>query len=239
MMKLDKYSVRPTIGRTTLATALALCLGVLPLAACGSKPADDANPSGIGQSDGTDAAPVDIASWKTLGDALATRTGSVSYGFDDHYFVAVFDAGEQTIRTISKSDPGMNEKLYALDYGDSDYDKKLNEALADLELLSAEDITPELISQEELDSYVGKTGQDMFDAGYVFNTYYFYGGEQTGASLDHGSFSYEVTFDKSITEEQTDDEGESLKDATIVEIQSLKNLSNKAIDPSQIELDEA
>jgi len=106
-----------------------------------------------------------------------------------------------------------------LDFSDKDYDKKLVEAIGGMELVSAEDITSHRIDQATLDGLVGKTGQELFDDGFAFSSYYFYGGEETGATLDKDYFAYTVTFDTSITEADTEDEGASLKDAKVTAIE--------------------
>lgn len=233
-MRIATRSIGSAIGKAALTASLVFGLGVLPLAGCASKPADEAEPDATSQP-AVEAAPVDTTSWKTLGDALASRTGNLSYGYDDDYFVAIFDAGDSIIRTVSKMELSIRDEFGELDFEDPDYEAKETAILADLELISAEDITSEVLSQEELDSYVGKTGQDMYDAGFVFSYYSMYGGEQTSASIDYGYFSYDVTFDTSIDESQSEDEGASLKDAKVVEVQSFKNLSNMSLDPTAVE----
>lgn len=233
-MRIATRSIGSAIGKAALTASLVFGLGVLPLAGCASKPADEAEPDATSQP-AVEAAPVDTTSWKTLGDALASRTGNLSYGYDDDYFVAIFDAGDSIIRTVSKMELSIRDEFGELDFEDPDYEAKETAILADLELISAEDITSDVLSQEELDSYVGKTGQDMYDAGFVFSYYSMYGGEQTSASIDYGYFSYDVTFDTSIDESQSEDEGASLKDAKVVEVQSFKNLSNMSLDPTAVE----
>lgn len=216
---------------TVLAATLAVSIGVLPLAACGSAPTqEEAKPQETTQTEA-----LDTKSWKTLGDALASRTDRLSYGHDDKYFVCVFSAGDTQVRAIAKSDPSIDPAIGELDFEDPDYDKKLDEILKDLELISAEDISGTMLEQSELDSYVGKTGQDLLDAGFVFGSYFMYGGEQTGASMDNGYYTYEFTFDVSVPEDKTEDEGEALKGATITEVQSNGNLSNMALDPASVE----
>lgn len=234
MRRHNTHPATPKIATNILAAALALSLGVLPLAACGSKPADSTATEPTEQTDATPAS-IDVSSWKTLGDALATRTGSLSYGHDETYFVAIIEVNDSIVRMVCKSDPSVDEKLSAIEFDDPEHDQKVDEALADLELLSAEDITDTKLSQEELDAYVGKTGQDMLDAGFEFSYYSMYGGEDTDATMDYGYFSYEVIFDTTVTEDQTEDEGASITGATVKEIQSFGNLSNMSLDPTRVE----
>jgi hypothetical protein len=237
-MKFDTHLMADQAGRTVLAAALALGVGVLPLAGCGSQPASDATEAETGEPAQEDAAaeatPIDTSSWKTMGDALAARTGDLSYGLDDTYFVGVFDAGDSKVRVVAKSQPGIDEAIGKLDFENSDYDQQLNEALSSLELVSAEDITDGQLPQEQLEGYIGQTGQDLLDAGFVFSSYSFYGGEETGATMDYGNYSYEVSFDATVSEEQAEDGGEAIKGATVTAVESFGNLSNAALDPTSV-----
>lgn len=230
-MSTNKHLATFNVGRAMLAATLALGIGVLPLAACGSQQQGSSEEA----TQGTEPVALDVSSWKTLGDGLATMTDTLSYGYDESYFVCVIRSGDSSVRAVCKADPSIDEKLADIGFDDPDYNEKITAALGDLELISAEDITNTQLSQEELDSYVGKTGQDMLDAGFVFAFYNMYGGEQTGADMDNGYYTYDVTFDVSITEDQVEDGGESLLGATVVEIQGFGNLSNMALDPSSVQ----
>ena len=234
-MKANQQLIPSNTGKALVTAAIALGIAMLPLAACGNKASDDAaEPAAATQDADAPASAItadDIASWKTLGDALANRTGDLSYGYDEELFVCVFDAGETKVRVVAQSDPSIGEKLAEIEFDDPDYDAKTNEALANLQVISAEDITDGQLSQEELDAYVGKTGQDLLDAGFVFSSYSFYGGEETGVTMDYGNYSYDVTFDVSVPEEKSEDGGESIKGATVVVIDSFGNLSDAALNP--------
>ena len=75
--------------RTTAAAVLCLVLSSAPLVACSgqSSAGEGEPPTATSQ-----AAAVDVSSWKTLGDAFAVRTDSLSSGWDEHYYVSVFRA---------------------------------------------------------------------------------------------------------------------------------------------------
>lgn len=219
------------------ALAVTLALAAIPLAGCGSNTSSDqgaAEPSpAAAASQGTS---IDTSSWKTMRDALAIAdSDDISYGYDDKTFLCVFRSGEAYIRTRAEMQPEVQEKIYDLNMDDDDYRKKFMETIGDLELAEATDISSELMSQEDLEQYVGKTGQDLMDAGLTFASYFLYGGDQTGAEMDKGNFTYSIIFDAQISEEQTEDEGASITDAKVVEVQSMGNLSDAALNPISTE----
>lgn len=224
---MNRLSVRLT------SCAVALSLAVLPLAACGGSAGTE-----TGKTDAPAASQgstIDTSSWTTMRDALSVAdSNEISYGYDENYFVCVYHAGDSSIRAVAKYQPSIDGAFADLDMGADDYREQFTEAVADLELVEASDITADLMSQEDIQQYVGKTGQELIDEGFVFGSYNMYGGEQTGADLDKGYFSYSFTFDTQTSEDQTEDGGASILDAPVVEAQSLGNLSNAALDPTAV-----
>lgn len=211
-----------------LAIALAMSLCALPLTACSGQ-SNSGSSQGQDQSGNTEAATVN-PDWKTLGDALANQTGLLASGNNDSSYVIVFTAGDETYRAVAKMQPDTAKKLEGLDMFNPDDVQKIIDAVSGLELVSAEEISGDLLSQEEVDPYVGKTGQDLIDDGFVFERYYMSGGEQTGASFGRGWYSYEFTFDAQIAEDAPEDEGAAIMSAKIAEAHSFGNLSDAVFD---------
>ena len=225
---MNRLSVRLT------SWAVVLSLAVLPLAACGGSASTDTATDEPAHA-ATQPAELDTSSWATMRDALSVAdSNEISYGYDENYFVCVFHAGESSIRAVAKYQPSIDGAFADLDMGADDYREQLTEVVGDLELVEAADITADCMSQEELAQYVGKTGQDLIDAGFTFASYNMYGGEQTGADMDKGYYSYDITFDVQVSEDQTEDDGAALMSATVVDAQSLGNLSNAALDPTVV-----
>lgn len=223
------------ITKALVAVSFAFSLA-MPLAACGGQTAQSTSSdvASTAQSSTSATAAVDVASWKTLGDALAARTGANNAaGWDENHYICVFDAGNATVRVVAKMAPGMYDKISDLDPTAEDHDQKLNALIGGLELESAEDISADRIPQSELDAYVGKSGQNLMDAGFAFERYYMTGGDQTGASMDKGFFSYSVTFDVTVSEDQAEDEGAAVKDARIAGIEC-SGTSGVALDPTKV-----
>ena len=141
----------------------------------------------------------------------------MAYG--EQSFGGVYQIDDSYVRVTAKMTPELYEQTNALDYNDKDYDKKFSELMSGLELESVEDITAGKIPQETLDTYVGKTGKDMVNDGFAFATYFMYGEDETGVAMTNGYYSYDVIFDAKVTEDDTNDEGASIMDATIKSVE--------------------
>ena len=198
---------------------LAACSGQQASSSSASSSSGQSGTSSAVQSASSSAAGVDVSGWKTLGDALSAATEKLGSGCDDKTFVGVYKVGDSFVRVVAKMEPGMLDKINALNYEDNDYDEKFAKLAGGLAIESAEDITPGKLSQAELDAYVGKTGQDLMDDGFTFSSYYMFAGDETGATMDKGYFGYGVTFDAKVPENAAEDGGASIKDATVKSIQ--------------------
>lgn len=218
----------------TVAAMLALALAAAPLAACGGQATqgDEAEPTTTEQTQTM--ADVDVSSWKTLGDALACDSGeNNTAGWDETHYVTVFSAGDTVVRVVAKMDAETSDKLDALDLTKDDYDEKFLELMGGLPLESAEDLGDQKLTQDELDAYVGKTGQDLVDDGFAFESYWMYGGEETGVTYAKGYLAYNATFDVTVADDETEDEGAAVMDKAIVSME-YAGASQDATDPSAL-----
>lgn len=214
----------------TLAFGMMLALGLL--SACGGQQAS----SGSGSAADTPAAStVDASSWKTLGDALAAKTDDVSSGWDDEYYIVAFKSGDSLFRVVAKSEEGIQDKTSELDFLADDYNDKLLEVIGGLEIVSVEDLTAEVPTQEQLDAMVGKTGQELLDDGWAFESYYMTGGDETAATFTRGYVACNVTFDAKVDTEKADSDvnGDSLKDAKVTLAENA-GVSGDATDPAKV-----
>ena len=222
---------------SSLAFALSFALVASPfMVACGNKDAGQEAAPESTTTETTDQAALDMESWTTLGDALKTATGSLSWGSSDKYFVCTFEAGDALVRVVGEMEDGINEKLGETDFFADDYDKQVTDVVGGLKLVSAQDLSGNILSQEEIDALVGKTGQELLDDGFTFSSYYMYGGEETGANFERDYIGYDLTFSTSITEEtaDSDDQGDSLKDAVVTAAEYI-GPSDGAIDPEKVD----
>lgn len=218
--------------KKVVTAALCLALSAVPLAACSGQKADDAADGGASAPSAQ--AAIDSSSWKTLGDALSAQTESMSSGWDNNYYVSVFKAGDSLIHVVAKMDPEAAARMDEVDWTSPDADEQIKEAIGMIELISAEDITDQVIGQDELDKLVGKTGQDLVDEGWTFANYFMYGGDETAATFENGSLAYSFTFDVTTPEEATEDGGASVMGATITQVE-FQGAAESATDPTLVE----
>lgn len=224
-MSFEKLQRTRKVSMVVIA-ALVLALATVFLSACGSQ---SASSGGATAASSDQAAAIDTSSWTTVGDALAEQTESVSSTWDDKHYVNVFAIDDSYIRIVADVDEEANKKAEEVDWSAEDPSKQIEEAFANLPLTSAEDITGDKVSQEELDVLVGKTGKELADEGYTFSSYYMYGGDETGVQYDKGYFCYAFTFDVSVPESETEDGGKAVQDATVTAVEFL-SASDSAVE---------
>ena len=214
----------------TLVFCMVLVLGLL--SACGGQQTASESSSGA---DAAAISTVDASSWKTLGDALAAKTEDVSSGWDDEYYIVAFKSGDSLFRVVAKSEEGIQDKTSELDFLADDYDDKLLEVIGGLEIVSVEDLTAEVPTQEQLDAMVGKTGQELIDDGWAFQSYFMTGGDETGATFTKGMIACNVTFGAKVSTEAADSDeiGDLLKDAKVILAESA-GVSEDATDPTKV-----
>ena len=187
------------------------------------------NPSVSGGSSAAATAPVDVSKLKTVGDVLALSENS-GYGWNDTTLVCVADGEGLFVRGVATITPEVAKQVEELDVEAEDFTKQQDATYGQLQLDSVEDLSSGIRSQENLDSYVGKTGQDLFDEGFTFYAYNMYGGDTTMAGMEDGYYLYEVTFDAKVPESATEDGGASIANAPITEMVFL-GASNAAMSP--------
>lgn len=178
-----------------LISVLTICLA----AGCGS-----AAPGGSADG-GSAGGTVDLESIKTLGDAFAIE-GKDEYGeqkatYEGKYFY-VFTVDGVNYRVIADLPDDVAEQMMALEFDDN-YDANEQKLLSDIPVSQVEDLSEQILSQEELIALEGKTGQELFDAGWRPGS--FYNTETLEVWLEYGPYSYNMHFDGKARSEDPDD----------------------------------
>ena len=117
---------------------------------------------------------VDLESLKTLGDAFALQGKDEDInqrGFSEDKYIYVFSIAGVPYRVTADLPADVSEKLFALEF-DENYEKNEMELVSGLEITSRENLNDQILPQEELDALVGKTGQELFDAGWREGSFY-------------------------------------------------------------------
>lgn len=232
------------IAQKAVVTALGFSLVIVPLAGCNgggttSKPSTGAEEQVEESVEGdegfidhdarTPTGNPDYNTWSTLGDAFDAATSDPSYGVDENYYLGTIPVEDRTIYVIAR----MTSEAYAAFNDAFDDNAAAEAAIAAMAIEYKADISDEVLSQAELDAYVGKTGQELLDAGFIFQGYSMYGGDETMATFDKGFYSYEVTFPVKVEEDMTEDGGASLLDASASAVDSYGNTGNLIYSPTE------
>ena len=70
-------------------------------------------------------------------------------------------------------------------------------------MLTVEDLSDEMIPQEELDSYIGMKGETLIEAGFELNGYT-YSDEETVFFMNYGLFDYAVEVEERVYKDDTE-----------------------------------
>ena len=189
-----------------LSVVLALMMSLTMLVGCGQSGSDGSEALAAQTTEA-------IESCKTIGDVLALdgteNTQSASY--EDTY-VYVFEQDDTIYRVIAAIPEEISGEIQKLDVLDEDYNDKLNELVSPLEIQRYENLSAEIPPQEELDKLVGKTGQDLLEDNWVNSGYNL---DTMEFDMDHGKFTYKVTFDGKLENSDDFDAEQEIKPLTI------------------------
>lgn len=154
---------------------------------------------------------------ETVGDIIALQeVGKPIEIFSNGVFYCGFIKDGTAVRALANMSDEEKKQYDELDIFDEDYNDKYNAIMLDLKISQLDDISSEMIPQEELDSYIGKTGQEVLDAGFEQNGYAILEGS-TIFTLAKGQLTYDFTFNEDISQEETDPY-DSLKSLTVKEV---------------------
>ncbi len=170
-----------------------------------------------------------IKSFKTMGDVIKrTEDSEYQLSLYDDKLVYAFKLDETFYRVVADLTPETAEALWALDILDDDYDQKYNELTYPLEITTYENLNLLIPEREELDKFIGKTGDDLLNAGWTTGNGYNL--EDMTFYMYYGAFSYEVIFNGSFDLSNEDfidnfDEEKEIKPLTVKSI-SLQGMGN-------------
>lgn len=179
---------------------MVLTLALAVLTACGEEQKDEEQKE--------EKATIDLDSLKTMGDAFALEAENDQFGSDDQHFVYVFEIGGTAYRVIADMTKEVQKEMDKLDASKEDFNDKTKEAAASLEISKRENLTDMIPSQEELDKFAGKTGQDLLDDGWTVSGWDI---DENTFTMNKGPFAYTVVIDSKLKESDDFDGDEEIK----------------------------
>lgn len=163
--------------------------------------------------EGKDGKHVDLDTVTTMGELLGLPDiGSSHQGTT---FVYAFEQDGNTYRAVCEVPEDVSQAMFDLDFEDPEYDKKMNELLAPIPVVSIDNLNENLPTQEEADQYLGKTGQELMDDGWYVS---FYNLEEMKFGMVKGAYSYDITFEGEIENPDTFDEYTDMGGLTVKSI---------------------
>lgn len=162
-------------------------------------------------------AEIDLASLKTMGDLFRYDVEDDQWGYNEEKIVALYNYGEKTYRIYADLTKEIYDALEAIDFFDEDKVEKTHKALSGAKITKAEDMAQYLPTEEYLQQYVGKTGQELLDDDFWSSGYNLYG-EQV-FYMGHDLYEFEVYFNEKVEFDENNmedfDEEEVIKNMTV------------------------
>ena len=144
-------------------------------------------------------------SYATLGDIFATGDGSEQAQWSNTKYVCVFYDGDRPMRAEADITPEVSAAVDAIDMmAVENYSDEVENAVSGLPVTKLEDLSGYKISDDDLGSFSGQTGQALLDRGLEGPTA-IYEGTSDVTVIDQ-YFSYEVTLEVTPDENIEDEE---------------------------------
>ena len=204
-----------------VALILVLMLAMFGMAGCGGSGSSDSS----GGSDSGEA--VNVDSLTTIGDVIAMEPEGLQSAVFENHVVYAFQAGDTYYRVIADISDEDQEKYFNISYEDQDYEAQQNEIVSPLAIAKIENLNEQMLSQEDMDALVGKTGKELQDEGWTFSGHDL---EKMEFWMNYGPFLYTVTMDGTVEEKdwETFNDETDTKDMKVksVEFNSLGEATN-------------
>ena len=147
------------------------------------------------------------------------------YGYNEAYYVYIYKDHGVYYRAIVKLPEDVSKELSALGWDDPDQEQKMKELVGPLAITKWENISEQILPQDELDQLTGKTGEDLLNDGWEAGGIMADGSK---VSMEYGLFQYTVTFDKEIVESEDLTTEDLIRPLTVESVVYL-NISSDAL----------
>ena len=142
---------------------------------------------------------------------LGAENGSSSFSSTRYVYGYILDG--IPMRVTAQMTEEIYDALWDLEY-DDEYETNLRALIDDLPVVSAEDLSGEMVSQDELDALVGMKGEDVLEQGFEPNGYS-YSDEETTFFFNYGLFDYAFEFEEIIEDAEEADPYALMNDMTV------------------------
>ena len=172
---------------------------MLALAACGSSSGGSTAAQNTGSNTAAEAG--GASEYKTFSDVFALESDDILQSIGEDKIVYVVTVDGVSTRYEGASTEEIYKAVEAIPFDDENREAKIQEIVGPVQITRA-DVLPAAPSEEEVGALVGKTGQELMDAGYVFTAASVNGEDTTVTAVkDYGSYMFD--FDGAVDEEGT------------------------------------
>ena len=152
-----------------------------------------------------------ISDIQALGADLVRETA-----YDEESYVAVIQLGNEYYRFTAPLPKDVAKEIWSIDLSDLERDEKVAKLLAPLKITGSEHLNSAILSQDEMNKQVGKTGQELLDEGWEPNGFNL---DNTEFWMDYHLFSYAVRFDGKLENSDDLDMEEAIKPLKVKSVQ--------------------
>ena len=146
---------------------------------------------------------VSVDSLETIGDIIAMAPEELQTAVYDDKVVYAFRVDDTYYRAIAKISAEDAEKYIAIDFSEDDAEQQQQAIVSPLKIEKMENLSEQIIPQEELDALVGKTGKELVSEGWVYTGTYFL--EDMSVEMGKGPFYYSIVFDGELDDSNGED----------------------------------
>ena len=174
------------------ALSLILVLGMVGVVGCGN------NENGRG---GDDTA---LENAKVVGDIynLIDEDDERGSSLGNNHYVLVFEFNGNTYRIWTNVSDEIMRKYFDIDFFAEDRVEQERALLKDLPIEELSNLSEKIPSQDEVNKYVGKTGQELIDMGFSCNGFSLWDG--TVFYLSFGDYDYEAVMNEKMDDYDED-----------------------------------
>ena len=166
--------------------------------------------------------------WKTIGEILEDENVEYySQNYDEKLYVCAFVLDGVPYRVIAASSPETMEAYNNLDFMADDYEEQFNALFGELKVLQVDDMSSEIMKQEELDALIGKTGGELLADGFSLDGSG-YSDDFIEATFEKGNGIYYFNFEGEINEDLFGEPG-FFENLTVTSV-SFQHLSYAVLD---------
>lgn len=164
----------------------------------------------------------DLYAATKLGEVIA-HNGEGAMTWNDTEAAYIITENEKIYRIKAALTPEIKENMDAVDFFAEDYHEQFNNAIGEALITGVLCISDNLPPQMLMDMQVGKTGQQLLDAGFEWISGELYPEDDqeyvVHCTMDYGYGRYFVTFSEGLDSESDYDEEETFKTLTACKIE--------------------